>query len=77
MRPVTWWALACCGLVPILLPSAWLIAEALQPPSYDPIRQTVYEFLRMRFLRSMRPISGITNSVPTPMPKAIAMASFR
>ncbi len=41
VRPVTWWALACCGLIPILLPSAWLIAEALQPPSYDPIRQTV------------------------------------
>jgi hypothetical membrane protein len=33
--------LVCCGLIPIVLTSSWLIAGAVQSPSYNPIRQTV------------------------------------
>ncbi len=35
------WVLATSGLAPVLLIGGWLVADALQPSSYDPIRQTV------------------------------------
>ena len=41
VRPARWCVLLCSGLTPVLLTGAWLIADALQPPSYSPIRQTV------------------------------------
>jgi hypothetical protein len=40
-RPPAWWVLACSGLSPVLLTTAWLVAEALQRGPYDPVRQTV------------------------------------
>jgi hypothetical protein len=40
-RPTPPWVLTCSGLSPVLLTGAWLIADARQPDSYSPIRQTV------------------------------------
>ncbi|MDT4894166.1 MAG: hypothetical protein QOE97_3201 [Pseudonocardiales bacterium] len=40
-RPVTRWTVACTAMLPTVLTSAWLIAGALQPPDYSPVRQTV------------------------------------
>jgi hypothetical membrane protein len=39
--PVPWWALVWCALIPLILTSSWLVAGAMQPRSYDPVRQTV------------------------------------
>jgi Protein of unknown function (DUF998) len=38
---VPWWAIVSAGLSPVLLTGGWLVAGALQPASYNPIRQTV------------------------------------
>jgi hypothetical membrane protein len=35
------WALVSAALAPLVLTSSWLIADALQPPRYSPMRQTV------------------------------------
>lgn len=35
------WAVASAGLVPVLLTAGWLVADAVQPSSYSPVRQTV------------------------------------
>src|ERR1700729_596591 len=35
------WAVTSAALSPVLLVSAWLVAGALQPASYSPMRQTV------------------------------------
>ena len=35
------WAIVSAGLTPVLLTGGWLVAGALQPASYDPIRDTV------------------------------------
>jgi Protein of unknown function (DUF998) len=40
-RTVPAWAIVSAGLTPILLTGGWLVAGALQPASYDPIRDTV------------------------------------
>jgi hypothetical membrane protein len=40
-RSVAAWVPVCAGLSPALLTIAWLIADALQPSSYSPVRQTV------------------------------------
>lgn len=41
MRPIPWWALASAGAAPVLLVGGWTLADALQPPGYDPIRDTI------------------------------------
>jgi hypothetical protein len=41
IRPARWCVLVCSGLSPVVLTGAWLIADAVQPVSYSPIRQTV------------------------------------
>ena len=38
---VPWWAVFSAGLAPVLLIGAWLTADAVQPASYSPIRQTI------------------------------------
>src|SRR6201989_2460308 len=38
---VPWWAVFSAGLAPVLLIGAWLPADACQPASYSPIRQTI------------------------------------
>jgi hypothetical protein len=39
--PVPGWAVVSAGLSPILITGGWLVADALQPASYSPIRKTV------------------------------------
>ena len=36
-----WWTLGAAALLPALLTTAWLVADAVQPASYSPVRQTV------------------------------------
>jgi hypothetical protein len=38
---VPWWAVFSAGLAPVLLIGAWLAADAVQPASYSPMRQTI------------------------------------
>jgi hypothetical protein len=38
---VPWWAVFSAGLAPVLLVGAWLAADAVQPASYSPMRQTI------------------------------------
>jgi hypothetical protein len=40
-RPVPGWAAAAALLAPVVLVGGWLVAGALQPASYSPMRQTV------------------------------------
>jgi hypothetical membrane protein len=40
-RPVPGWAVGTALLAPVLLVGGWLIAGALQPASYSPVRQTI------------------------------------
>jgi hypothetical protein len=40
-RPVAWWAITGAAMLPVVLISAWMIAGALQPGPYNPVRQTV------------------------------------
>jgi Protein of unknown function (DUF998) len=40
-HPVPWWAAVSAGLSPVLATGGWLIADAVQPASYSPIRKTV------------------------------------
>ncbi len=41
MRRIPWWALASAGAAPVLLIGGWTLAQARQPPGYDPIRDTI------------------------------------
>jgi hypothetical protein len=38
---VPWWTVVSAGLSPVLATGGWLIADAVQPASYSPIRETV------------------------------------
>jgi hypothetical membrane protein len=40
-RAVPGWAVVSAALTPVLLTGSWLVADAVQPASYSPIRQTV------------------------------------
>ena len=40
-QPVPWWAVVSAGLAPVLATAGWLIADAVQPASYSPIRKTI------------------------------------
>src|SRR5258708_4299890 len=35
------WAMASAALTPVVMTGGWLAAEALQPPSYNPVRSTI------------------------------------
>jgi hypothetical protein len=39
--PVPGWAVVSAALSPILITAGWLVADALQPASYNPVRKTV------------------------------------
>lgn len=41
LKPIGWWVVGCSVLLPTTLTAAWLVADALQPPVYSPVRQTV------------------------------------
>ncbi len=40
-RPVAWWAVVSATLAPVALIGGWLVAAAVQPAGYDPVRQTI------------------------------------
>ena len=40
-HPVPGWAVVSAGLAPVLATGGWLVAEAVQPASYSPIRKTI------------------------------------
>ena len=40
-RLVPGWTLVCAALSPVLVTAGWLVADAVQPASYDPVRKTV------------------------------------
>ena len=40
-HPVPWWTVVSAGLSPVLATGGWLVADAVQPASYSPIRETV------------------------------------
>jgi hypothetical protein len=40
-RPIPGWAIVTALLAPVVLVGGWLIADALQPASYSPMRQTM------------------------------------
>ena len=41
MKRIPWWALASAGAAPVLLAGGWTLAEARQPPGYNPVRDTI------------------------------------
>lgn len=41
MKPIRWWAVVAASASPVLLISGYFVASALQPASYDPIRDTI------------------------------------
>jgi hypothetical membrane protein len=43
MKAIPWWAVAAAGAAPVLLIGGYFLAGALQPPSYDPLRDTISE----------------------------------
>ncbi|HEY6310472.1 MAG TPA: DUF998 domain-containing protein [Streptosporangiaceae bacterium] len=40
-HPVPWWTVVAAGLSPVLATGGWLVADAVQPASYSPIRKTL------------------------------------
>ncbi len=40
-RRVPWWAMLASALAPCLIIGGWAIAGTLQPPGYDPVRDTI------------------------------------
>jgi Protein of unknown function (DUF998) len=40
-RPVPGWAVVSAGLAPVVATGGWLVAGAVQPASYSPVRETV------------------------------------
>ncbi|MHB1986379.1 MAG: DUF998 domain-containing protein [Acidimicrobiales bacterium] len=40
-RPVPWWAVVSAGGAPVMLIGGWTLAQAKQPSSYDPVRDTI------------------------------------
>jgi len=43
VRNVPWWGLVSSAIGPMLLVCGWTIATRLQPPSFDPVADTVSE----------------------------------
>ncbi len=41
VKPIPWWAVVSAGTAPVLLIGGWALAEARQPPGYDPVRDTI------------------------------------
>ena len=41
MSRIPWWALASAGAAPVLLAGGLTLAEARQPPGYNPVRDTI------------------------------------
>ncbi|MGP8066170.1 MAG: DUF998 domain-containing protein [Acidimicrobiales bacterium] len=46
MRVIPWWAVAAAGAAPVLLIGGFFGAAAVQPASYNPVRDTISELAR-------------------------------
>ena len=46
VRAVPWWGLLSSAAAPLLLIGGWVMADALQPRSFDPVRQSVSSLAR-------------------------------
>ena len=46
MRAVPWWGVFSSATAPVLLIGGWTVADALQPRSFDPVRQSVSSLAR-------------------------------
>ena len=43
MKAIPWWGVAAAGAAPVLLVGGFFVAAALQPASYNPVRDTISE----------------------------------
>jgi hypothetical membrane protein len=43
VKAIPWWAVAAAGAAPVLLIGGFFVATALQPASYNPVRDTISE----------------------------------
>jgi hypothetical membrane protein len=43
VKAIPWWAVVTAGAAPVLLIGGFLVATAMQPASYDPVRDTISE----------------------------------
>ncbi len=43
MKAIPWWVVAAAGAAPVLLIGGFFVATAIQPASYDPVRDTISE----------------------------------
>ena len=43
MKAIPWWAVAAAGAAPVLLIGGFFVATAIQPASYNPVRDTISE----------------------------------
>lgn len=43
MKAIPWWAVAAASAAPVLVIGGFLVATAMQPASYDPVRDTISE----------------------------------
>jgi hypothetical membrane protein len=43
VKPIPWWAVGAATAAPVLLVGGFLVAAAIQPASYDPLRDTISE----------------------------------
>jgi hypothetical membrane protein len=41
VKRIAWWTMASAASAPVVLIGGWAVAEALQPPGYNPIRDTI------------------------------------
>ncbi len=46
VRAVPWWGVFASATAPVLLIGGWAAADALQPPSFDPVRQSISSLAR-------------------------------
>jgi hypothetical membrane protein len=43
VKPIPWWAVVAAGAAPVLLIGGFFLATAIQPASYNPVRDTISE----------------------------------
>lgn len=46
VRAVPWWGVLSSAAAPVLLIGGWVVADELQPPPFDPVRQSVSSLAR-------------------------------
>ncbi|MGA8296908.1 MAG: DUF998 domain-containing protein [Acidimicrobiales bacterium] len=46
MRAIRWWAVAAAGAAPVLIIGGYFVATAVQPDSYDPVRDSISDLAK-------------------------------